>query len=335
MRLVHALGAGSLDRGVTAHKLSAVATARSYFLTAALATTVLACGDNEPEPRPVPPVPAAVVPSPSAAELTGWPAGLGRLLVLRLVAPGDGYRLVVPELGDRRFADSAIAIKAGDSIPVTLIGRRGNTAAARVRVVDAEVGAGSCLTWPSVEIDRVAYAGRSGARSWRIAVERDSVTPVLVDSLPGLRATDSLTLVAAIDSMLAAVPADADSALRGIPFGMRRAYAFRVAGAAMIAAELARTSSAEADPREERLFVVGERRGAGAETYALVFSRRMAGRADSTGMVELLAVMTARATGRGIIALGVEEAAGLRLQLVERVGRKLWKPAWSSAVSFC
>lgn len=310
-------------------------TTRSRFLTAALATIVVGCGDKEPEPRASTPVPAPVVPSPSAAELTGWPAGLGRLLVLRLASPGDAYRLVVPELGDRRFADSAITLKAGDLIPVTLIGRRGRAGEARLRIVDAEAGTGSCVTWPSAEVDQVSYAGRAGASSWRLAAERDSVMPVLVDSPPGARASDSLRLAAAVNSMLAAVPAAADSALHGIPFSTRRAYAFRVAGAVMIAAELTRTSSSEADPREERLFVVGERGGADAQTYTLVFSRRMSGRADSTGMVELLAVMTSRATGRGIIALGIEDATGLRLQLVERTERSRWKIAWSSAVSFC
>ena len=336
MRLVHAVGERCLDTSVTAHKLSTVTNARlSFVLAATLVVFVTGCGDREPEPRATPPLPEPVVQPRSAAELTGWPAGLGRLLVLRLPSPSDAYRLVVPELGDRRFADSAITVKVGDSIAVSLIGRRGKAGDARLRIVDAEVGTGSCVTWPAVDMDRPSYTRASGAALWRLAIERDSMSALTVDSVMQRSAADSLTLAGAVNSMLASVPGAADSALRGIPLTTRRAYSFRVAGASMIAAELARTSSSEADPREERLFVLGEGESAGAQTYSLVYSRRMAGRADSTGMVELLAVMASRATNRGIIALGIEDAGGVRLQLVERVGRRRWKVAWSSAVSFC
>ena len=306
---------------------------RSYFVKAALAAIVFGCGDKEPEKPPVTTTPEPAIPSRSAAEITGWPAGLGRLLVFRVPSPADAYRLVVPELGDRRFADSAIAVRAGDSIPVALLGRRGKLGDARARIVDAETGTGSCVTWPSVEIDRASYARASGAASWRLAVERDSVTAVTVDTTAPRSAADSLSVASAINAMLASVPGGADSALRGIPFATRRVYMFRVADAALIAAELARTSSSEADPREERLFVIGERRG--PQSYSLVFSRRMSGRADSTGIVELLAVVIPSATNRALIALGIEEAAGVRVQLLERSALSRWKVTWSSVVSFC
>lgn len=318
---------------VAAHKLSAVTTTRSQLLTAVLALIVVGCAEKEPEPRPATPVTQPVAQSRSAAEVTGWPAGIGRLLVLRLTSPADAHRLVVPELGDRRFADSAIALKAGDSVPVALIGRRGKVGDALLRIIDAETGTGSCVTWPSVELGRATYARASNATAWRVAVERDSVVPVTVDTTAGRSAADSLSFASAVNSLLGSMPGGADSTLRGIPFTTRRTYAFRVAGTALIAAELVRASSSEADPREERLFVIGEH--AGAQSYSRVFSRRMTGRADSTGMVELLSVMTPRGTSRGVIALGIEEASGVRLQLLERSARLRWRVTWSSAVSFC
>ncbi|MEX0909477.1 MAG: hypothetical protein WDZ58_06905, partial [Gemmatimonadaceae bacterium] len=126
---------------------------RSLFLIAAVAAALLTgCGEREPEPRPAEPLPPAVVPSPPVAQLTGWPAGLGRALVLRLTSPGETYRLVVPELGDARFADSSISVKVGDSLPVILLGHRGRVGQAVLAVLDAEAGTGACVTWPSVEL---------------------------------------------------------------------------------------------------------------------------------------------------------------------------------------
>lgn len=324
----------SLDTGLAAHKLSVVPHTRSLFLTMSVTVSVLAgCGDREPEPRAAAPQPPVDVPSPPIAELTGWPTGLGRALVLRLGPHDDAYRLIVAELGDRRFADSSISMKVGDSIPVELLSRRGKLGDAGARVVDAEDGVGACLTWPSVTIEGATYAPRKGA-AWRLAVERDSVTPVVIDSLMGMRGADSLKLASAVHALVSAGTAAPDSTLRGIPFTIRRAYSLVARGVGVVAAELARTSSSEADPREERLFIVGERPGDGI-AHRLVYSRSAAGPADNTPVTELLAAVVSRRSSRPVLVLVVEGTGGLRLHLVERVGRGQWRPSWSSVVSFC
>jgi hypothetical protein len=265
------------------------------------------------------------------ARLTGWPAGLGRALVLRLSAPEESYRLIVPELGDRRFADSSISVKVGDSIPVMLVGRRGNAGEALLSVVDAEAGTGACVTWPAVEI-----GGRSGEQrgAWRVAVERDSVTPVVIDTFPGMRSDDSGRLVRAIYSLLPDVPALTDSTLRGIPFAIRRAYALPAAGISIVVAELVRTSRSEADPREQRLFLVGERT-ADAQAHQLAFSSDITGRADGTPVTDLLVAVESRQPRRPILVLGVEDPEGMRVRLLQRVGRRQWRRSWTSVVRFC
>src|SRR5687767_4712051 len=110
MRLMHEAGRLlSLDTAWAAHKLRVVPHTRSLIVMMAAAALAAGCGDREPEPPPpAAPITAAPVPSPPVAELTGWPPGLGRALVLRLSSPEESYRLIVPELGDRRFADSSI-----------------------------------------------------------------------------------------------------------------------------------------------------------------------------------------------------------------------------------
>ena len=259
---------------------------------------------------------------------------MGRALVIRLARADDAYRLLVPELGDRRFADSAIALKAGDSMSVALMGRRGKLGEARLRVIDADAGTGSCVTWPSAEIDAATYKRAAARGAWRVAAERDSVMPVAVDSLAAMNAADSAALVTAVTSLLSSLPQPADSRLHGIPFGIRRAYSFRVAGIPAIAAEVARTSSTEADPREERLFIIGERARADAQTYRLAYSRRVSGGADSTGVADLLAVLLVKQPGRALVVLGLEDQSGLRVQLLERA-RGRWKPTWSSVTALC
>ncbi len=309
--------------------------ARSLYLAAGVVAALLTgCGEREPEPRPPEPLPPAVVPSPPVAQLTGWPAGLGRALVLRLASPGETYRLVVPELGDSRFADSSISVKVGDSIPVVLLGRRGKVGQAVLAVLDAEAGTGACLTWPSAELAAPSFDQRANGAAWRIAAEQDSVTPVLIDSLSGMRSADSAALTRTVYSLLPDVPALTDSTLRGIPFAIRRAYALPAAGISIVVAELVRTSSSEADPREQRLFLVGERT-VDAQAHELVFSSDMTGSADNTPVTELLVALVSRESRRPILVIGVEGSEGVRLHLMQRVGRRQWRSSWASVVRFC
>src|SRR5687767_10962762 len=217
MWLMHVVGRSlSLDTGLAAHKLRVVPNSRSRILTLVLAASLPGCGDRAADPSPPPPPPAIPVVSPSVAELTGWPRGLGRAMVLRLIPPEDAFRLVVPELGDRRFADSALSVRVGDSIPIALLGHPGKIGDAHMRVTDAESGTGSCVTWPAVEVTATTLGRSRKPPAWRVAFERDSVTPVQIDSLAGMTAIDSTALTNAIHSVLRHVPALTDSTLRGI-----------------------------------------------------------------------------------------------------------------------
>ncbi|HUR91271.1 MAG TPA: hypothetical protein VMY38_01210 [Gemmatimonadaceae bacterium] len=323
----------SLDTGLAAHKLSVVPHSCLRFVGVAVVAGLCGCGERAPEPAPPAPEPNATVATRSVAELTGWPAGLGRALVLRLAAPKDALRLVVPELGDGRFADSALSVRVGDSLSVSLIGHRGKVGDARVRVTDAEVGTGSCVTWPSVEM-AVAGAARRSAAVWRVAMESDSLTPIAVDSLAGMSSLDSAALTNAIHSVLRDVPALTDSTLRGLPFSILRAYSLRAGGRSIVVAELSRKTSSEADPREQRLFVIGER-NADEQAHSMVYSQDATGPADVAPVTDLLAAVVARASGRPILVVGVEGRSGMRLQLIQRVGRRQWRRSWTSVVNFC
>ena len=324
----------SLDTGPAAHKLSVVLNSCLRFLGGAAMAALSACGERAPEPAPPAPTPPVPVLSPSVAELTGWPAGLGRLMVLRLAASEDALRLVVPELGDRRFADSALSMRVGDSVAVALLGHRGKVADARARLTDMEAGTGSCVTWPSVEIAG-AQSGRPVAvTSWRVAMEADSVSPIKVDSLSGMTAEDSTRVANAIHSILKDVPARTDSTLRGLAFSILRAYSLQSGSRSIVIAELSRKTSSEADPREQRLFVVGEK-NADEQAHSMVYSQDATGPADVAPVTDLLAVVVSRASGTPILVVGMEGRSGMSLQLIQRVGRRQWRRSWTSAVNFC
>lgn len=325
----------SLDIGSAAHKLPGVPnlcrTARALCLGAALTA---GCGEEAPRPRPVPPAPPPPVPSPSVAEITGWPAGIGRALLVRLPSGEDQHRLVVPELGDRRFADSALTLKPGDILPVVLLDRRGNAGDSRLLVVDAETGAGSCVTWPTAELTGTTYRRRASTR-WRVAAERDSVTAIALDSLAGLRGVDSLRLVSAVNSLISSVPPARDSVLHGIPYAIRRAYSFSAGGVRTVAAEVVRTSAQEANPRGERLFLVGEIVRRDPSTYRTAYSRRSVGHADSVAATQLLAAVVPRQSERPVLILGFEDPSGLRPGLLEREGAGRWRLSWAAVVMLC
>lgn len=335
MRLMHVAGRLlSLDTAWAAHKLPVVPHTRSLIFLVPAAVLAGGCADREPEPPPPAPAAPVVVPSPPVAELTGWPPGLGRAMVLRLSSPEETYRLIVPELGDRRFADSSISVKVGDSLPVVLLGRRGKAGEAVLDVVDEEAGTGACLTWPSVQLAGSKAEQRAGAAAWRVAFERDSVTPIVTDAFVGMSEEDSARFSREIHSLLPETRAFTDSTLRGIPFVIRRGYEFSAAGVSIVAAELASTSSSEADPREQRLFVVGER-ASSEQSHRLAFSSDASGRTDNTPVTELLAVVVSTQSRRPILVIGVEASDGMRVQLVQRVGRRQWRRSWASVVKFC
>ena len=272
--------------------------------------------------------------SPSVAELTGWPPGLGRALVLRLSTDEDGFRLVVPELGDRRFADSALSVRVGDSIPVALLGHPGKIADAHLRVTDAESGSGSCVTWPAVEVMATTLVRGRRSAAWRVGLERDSVTPVAVDSLAGMSAADSTALANAIHSIMREAPALSDSTLRGIPFSILRAYRLAANGRSIVVAELARKSGAEADPREQRVFVVGER-DVDEQAHRMVYSQDVTGPADRISVTDLLAAIVPRTSPKPILVVGVEGRNGTTLHLLQRRGSRQWRRVWASVVTFC
>lgn len=255
-------------------------------------------------------------------------------MVLRLATDGDGFRLVVPELGDRRFADSALSVRVGDSIPMALVGHPGKVADAHMRVTDAESGAGFCVTWPTVEVAATTVLRGRRSAAWRVGFERDSITPVAVDSLPGMSAADSTALANAIHSIVRDVPALSDSTLRGIPFSILRAYRLAANGRSIVVAELARKSGSEADPREQRLFVVGER-NADEQAHRMVYSQDVTGPADRTPVTDLLAAVVPRGSPRPILVVGVDGRNGTTLHLLQRRGSRQWRRVWASVVSFC
>ena len=332
---MHGVGRSlSLDTGLAAHKLSVVPISCSRFLSLAFAAALPGCGERAPEPAPPSPPPPIPVASPSVAELTGWPTGLGRALVLRLIPPEDAFRLVVPELGDRRLADSALSVRVGDSIPVALLGHPGKIGDAHLRVTDAESGTGSCVTWPAVEVTATTLLRDRRASAWRVGFERDSVTAVAVAALAGMNAADSTTLTNAIHSVLRHVPALSDSTLRGIPFSILRAYRLAADGRSIVAAELIRKSGSEANPREQRLFVVGERAG-DEQAHTMVYSQDVTGPADGTPVTDLLAAVVSRRSSRPILVVGVDGRNGTTLHLLQRVRRREWSRVWASVVSFC
>ena len=149
-----------------------------------------------------------------------------------------------------------------------------------------------------------------------------------------MNAADSTALANAVHSVLRDVPALTDSTLRGIPFSILRAYRLAAGGRSIVAAELVRKSGSEANPREQRLFVVGERES-GEQAHTMVYSQDVTGPADSTPVTDLLAAIVSVASRRTILVVGVDGRNGTTLHLLQRAGRRQWRRVWASVVSFC
>jgi hypothetical protein len=127
---------------------------------------------------------------------------------------------------------------------------------------------------------------------------------------------------------------DGGSAFHGIPFSVRKAYRLETPALSVIVAEIVRRINEEANPREERLLLVGDRQ-TGDSDYHLAFHTRSSGAEESLETSDVLAGFTLTRSGQPAIAVTFDYEEGGKVGLLERVSGKEWKLVWKSAYSGC
>jgi hypothetical protein len=170
---------------------------------------------------------------------------------------------------------------------------------------------------------------------WRVGFGTSLVTAVSLDSIDAMSGMDSSALAATIIRTAETIPAVSDPTFRGLRFRVRSAYTFRTDLAEGWIADVVRSTTEEANPQVEHLFLVGERPAKSSAKHTLAFYSRTAGSEDAAEVTELLAVILVGSKKRPTAVVNVEYDEGGNLGLIERAAPGQWRFRWRSAYTGC
>jgi hypothetical protein len=286
-------------------------------------------------PPVTPPVDSPPAPAPS-----GWDQSAGPVLLVAGDRP-DAAVVVFPEVqGEHAAVELRLDTASVRGATATLVTRAGTTSTATLgeRTTPEEEDEEDCVGWPMVRV--VSPSGT--VAPWAIGlVGRARLTPIPLDSVGSLSATDSAALVAEVARLASTLPPRGASArLRGLPFFVQDLRRFRVApGVDAVVAQVIRRVHQEASPLEERTLLIAERDSARSSDrpgrYGIAFHQRTVGSEETLEGSEVLAALTPQTALRPMLVLARESEGGVRYSLLERTGVRTWRVKWTSALVRC
>lgn len=312
---------------------------RASLAIAALAVTLLACGDDDkPVARDsvgvsVPVSTDSAVPAPVG--LAWDPAVAGPAL---FVPGGDAGAVMVvfPQFTDSTVSDST-AIAAAPPLGATtveLFSRAGRVGEAQVGAPDGRAPRddGGCIAWPGARL--TSGASPTG---WLVGFARGHAAAMPLDSIEHLARADSSRMAADAARLASQIPNDTAVAFSGLPFVVRTAYRFQPApGVEAIVADVVRRIAQEANPREQHVLLVAERpAGQPGARWRLAYHARASGPEDVVETREVLAAVTLGAARTPALLLGLTYYEGSAYTLLERTDDGAWRERWSSAYAGC
>jgi hypothetical protein len=292
---------------------------------------VLGCRpDSKPSKADTPAV-SAVPAAPVAmhAANVGWEDSVsGPVLLLAHPENSRLAAVVLPLLTDSALAQGAApSVDTFAGMTFDLFDRAGATGSSRLLSRVHSPVAEGCISWPVVAFEDTV------AKVWRVGFQRGIATPLSLDSLEGAAPADSLTMTTELARLASALPASNDPAFQGLPFAVRKAYQSKLGQTSILIGDIVRKINEEANPREERLLLIAERRPGG--TYSTVFYSRAAGSEEIVRTNEILTGVKFLKGSRVAIVVAFEYENGSRLALIERVSGAAWKLTWRSAYAGC
>jgi hypothetical protein len=260
---------------------------------------------------------------------TNWDVDAGPVVLVSVGSSSDNAAVILPEI-----TDSTIAVVQGSTAPVAglffdLFGRGGKIGSSTVVALPGSADSTQeCDAWPLAGV-RAARAG------WRVGFAKGHVQPIKLDSIEAMPSIDSAALAASLAQTAATLPIASDSTFRGLPFRVRSAYMFRLDSVDVVIADIVRSVSAEANPRLEHLFIIGERPVGTTGKYTVGYYSRAAGAEETTEASEVLAAVRVGASSRPALVVNIEYDDGRKLGLIERTAPAQWRSIWRSAYTDC
>jgi len=191
-----------------------------------------------------------------------------------------------------------------------------------------------CSGWPLVQLS--GLSGDTTARSWAVGFEKGRAVPIPYDSISFLTSTDSSRLAIEVARLASALPGDTVSALRGLPYQVRRAYRFTLApGREVLLTEVLRSLNQEATPIQEHILIIAERDSTSLGKLEVAYSERAAGGEETLESSELLTVLRLAPAGDAVLVLARYVGDGVVYAWIERTGARQWRLRWSSPYVGC
>ncbi len=252
----------------------------------------------------------------------GWENRNGPALLVMGATPGEA-RIVLPAEMDASVGRPPSALTM-----VTLVAREGRVSRARVLEVSPHVDP-QCVAWPSATLrDSVG----STLTPWSVGFIDTRLTALPLDSLEAFSHADSTRLTSDLARIASALEDDTVASFRGLPVIVREMRRFKPApNVEALVADVARRLATEANPREERIFMIAERVNGGP--LVLRYWSRASGPEDVVESGDALAAVRF-ADGR-VAMLVALESASVRYALLLRNERGAWHVQWRSAETDC
>ncbi|MCU0646870.1 MAG: hypothetical protein MUF00_02635 [Gemmatimonadaceae bacterium] len=305
--------------------------------------SLAACAREQPPkaPRVDSVVQAPAPPPPVVVDWRGWDERVGGLLAVAPEDDPDLAFLVRPDATTADVADSVwhTRVSAGDS--VELFALDGSRHRVQIVALPVTTGGAACEEWPAARIS-------NAPRSWGVGFVLDRAHPVPAVAVESLRGTDSSAAVSLAARIAQATPAARASGLAGMPFIVERLHRASLAVSSteqaaqsfgdttIIAATLFRRLAQEADPREERWFVLAERTGrAKSAPWVVRYLEYDDAPEDEADAMALLGLVRVRASGQPAMLIARDGRDGLVLKWIAPARDGAWRVTWTSARARC
>jgi hypothetical protein len=260
---------------------------------------------------------------------SGWDSTAGPFMVIPASRDSTDAALILPGLTDSSLASTThFELGALTNTSLDLFNLQGLIGSSVLNVVSQSVDPSGCPNWPRGRLVNSIPGG------WRVGLEKGRATGIRLRSMEGMQGGDSARFIGEVLNIVNARFADDGAAFHGIPFFVRKAYRLETPALYVIVAEIVRRINEEANPREEHLLLLAERR-TGEKDYHVAFHTRSAGAEESLETSDVLAGFTLVKSNRPAVAVTFDYEDGGKIGLLERISENEWKLVWKSAYSGC
>jgi hypothetical protein len=270
------------------------------------------------------PPPVGAVESLAAAEpIRQWERSAGTVLLVRDDSLTRAIYPTVRQLDSTAVLDEAL-VRGFVADAVASHGSAGSLQIRGFAPLDEE-----CAVWPAVVLST------DSAREWTVAFQRGVSTAIALRPIESRASSDSARLAAQLTRLAASLPNDTARTFRGLPFVIRAAHSFTPEpGTEAVVAEIVRRVNVEANPREETLLLIAERKGTPGD-WRVAYSERASGDEIHVERATPLVAVRLGASALPTIVLERAGADWIAYALVQRQPDGRWRETWESAYSGC